>query len=204
MSRFNSQIGVQHFAYDAADAAEGLAIFFSQNGDATARFRFLVKAILDQGEIQVGEFYSSPPSSAAPLGALSRMIAGAVCPGARSWAVDVSCVGSPTIPNETQEVILASSRCYAEVGIQRVGERYNYAANAGAGSFTFTVLAGMKVTGIAAIGLTGGGSIIIGGGATITVPAGISANPEPRAPIAPNTNIVFNNVDWVVEYLESA
>lgn len=203
--RINSSIGVQEASYDSSEAGEGLAIFFSQGPSDTGRYRFLVKARLDEGVIQVGEFYSSPPGATSPLGALSRMVAGAICPGARTWSVDVSCVGSPDKPSpeENPEIILASSKCCTgPVGLSRVNERYAYSS--GSGTANFTVRAGMKITGIAAIGLTGGGSIVIAGGNTITVPESIAANPEPKAPIAPNSVIAFANVDWIVEYLESA
>lgn len=208
MSRLSSNVRVQSVGYDSSEAGEGLAIFFSQNGNDVGRWRFLVKARLDEGLIQVGEFYSSPPNSASPSTNLSRMIGGAICPGARSWTVDVSCISGadenlpPT--EETPEIILASSKCCsAPIGVSRVNERYAYAAGSGAIS-TFSVRAGMKITGIAAIGTGGGGAIQIGSGASVIVPANISANLSPESVIAPNTNIILSNVDWVIEYLESA
>jgi hypothetical protein len=62
----------------------------------------------------------------------------------------------------------------------------------------------MVVTGIAAFGLGGGGSVIIGPLDGIAVAAGVSVSLDPKAPIQANTVIHFINVDWVVEYLESA
>ncbi len=200
--RINSNLR-EEATYDGLDAGEGLAIFFSQNAGASARYRFLVKAITNQGPYEVGEFYSSPPNATVLPGRLSRMIAGAVCPGAKSWAVEVSCIALEAISPETAEIILTSSRCCTSpIGVTRVAERYNYRTVTTAGNFT--VLAGQRVTGIAAFGLTGGGTITIAGGATITVPAGVSVNLEPGAIIAPNAVIAFANVDAVIEYLESA
>ena len=200
--RVNSRL-VEQASYDGADAGEGLAVFFSQNGNAVGRYRFLVKAKTSQGVFDIGEFYSSPPTATALPGRLSRMIAGAICPGATSWTVEVSCVPSPEIPSdETADIILTSSKCFAQIGVTRVGERYAYHADSG--TQNFTVLAGMKVTGIAAVALGGGGSVVIAGGNTITIPAGNSINLSPESVLAPNSIIAFTNVDWVVEYLESA
>lgn len=201
--QLDSKLNVQRATFDGSDAGEGLAIFFTQNGDSVCRWRFLVQAMIGEGVYDVGEFYSSPPLATARPGRLSRMVAGAVCPGATSWAVEVSAVPIATeIAPETAEIILSSSRCYAQVGVQRVGERYAY--HAGTGTQNFTVLAGMKVTGIAAVGLGGGGTLQVAGGDIITIPAGISINLEPAVSISPNSVIAFVGVDWAIEYLESA
>ena len=207
--RVNSKaLQTQEVAFDGSEAGEGLAIFFSQNADATSRWRFLVKAMVYEGVYDVGEFYSSPPGATNPTGRLSRMIAGAICPGATSWVVQLSCVGfleeeTLIVPAETADIILASSKCCTSpVGVSRVGERYKYHANSG--TQNFTVLAGMKVTGIAAIGIGAGGTVVVAGGDTITVPLGVSINLAPERSIPPNSVIAFTSVDWVIEYLESA
>lgn len=202
--RINSRAGTQEVAFDDVDAGEGLAVFFSQNGESTARYRFLVKAIIDTGVYDVGEFYSSPPLATVIPGRLSRMIAGAVCPGATSWRVSVSAVrdSEGQIPEDTADIILASTRCFAQMGVTRVAERYNYAASNTTG--TFTVQAGMRITGIAAYGLGVGATVVIAGGNTITVPTGVSIALEPGVSIPPNSNISITNCDWVIEYVESA
>lgn len=204
MSRVNSKANVQRFTFDGSDAGEGLAVFFSQNGGASARWRCLVQAMIGEGVYDVGEFYISPPLATALPGRLTRMVAGAICPGATSWAVEISAVPSieGLIPVETAEIILASSKCYSLPGVNRVAERYAYHANSG--TQNFTVLAGMRVTGIAAVALTGGGSVTIAGGDSISIPAGNSVNLEPGVSIPPNSVIALVNVDWVIEYLESA
>lgn len=203
--RINSKAGVQFAALDDADSGEGLAIFLSQGGDSVCRYRFLIKARIGDGTYDVGEFYSSPPLATTVPGRPSRMIAGAICPGAEAWSIEVSAVGDEDdeIVAETANVVLSSSRCCANPGVNRVGERYQYATGTGASS-NFLVLAGMKVTGISAFGLTGGGLVIIGSGDTIIVPEGVGANLAPQASISPNTSIDFTDVDWIVEYLESA
>jgi len=202
-TRVNSRLVVET-DFDGAEAGEGLAIFFSQGPVDVGRYRFLVRAITSQGTYDMGEFYTSPPGATAIPGRLTRMVAGAVCPGATSWNVHVSCVPSPETPaDETAEVTLTSSKCCtAPIGVTRVAERYAY--HAGSGTSTFTVRAGMRVTGIAVVGLTGGGTITIAGGDAITVPVGVGMNLEPGGVIAPNSAIVLTNVDWVIEYLESA
>jgi hypothetical protein len=205
--RINSKLGTQHAALDDTDAGEGLSIFFSQDGPSVCRYRFVVKARIDEGLYDMGEFYSSPPlSTALNPGRLSRMIAGAVCPGATGWSVEVSAVPiAGEIAPETADIILASSRCCTgPVGTTRVNERYRYLTDQTAVPQNVTILAGQKVTGIAAIGLTGGGTVEINSGPTVTVPEGISFNFEPGASIPPNSVIAFDNVDWVIELLESA
>ena len=212
MSRVNSQL-TEVVSYDDTEAGEGLAIFFGQNGDSVARYRFLVKAITDQGVFDVGECYSSPPLATPIPGRLTRMIAGAVCPGATSWSVEVSCVGSLEdgsiiIPqDDTAEIILTSTKCFTSpIGVSRVSERYHFATgNSFGGTQDFTVLPGRVITGIAAYGLAGGGTITITDiSGTITVPDGVSVNLQPGGSIPPNSLITLGNVDWVVEYLESA
>ncbi len=202
MARVNSKGNVQRLTFDGSDAGEGLSIFFSQNGDSAARWRCLVQAFLGEGVYDVGEFYISPPLATVRPGRLSRMVAGAVCPGATSWSVELSAVPDTEglIPAETGDVILGSSKCYSAPGVNRVAERYAYHAGVNG---NFTVLPGMKVTGIAGIS-TGAGTIVIAGGNTITVPNGTSANLSPEGSIAPNSVIAFTNIDWVIEYLESA
>lgn len=205
--RINSKSGTQYATFDGSAAGEGLAIFLSQNGDSAVRYRFLVKAMIGEGVYDIGEFYSSPPLSTAIPGRLSRMIAGAVCPGTTSWGVQISAVPdvNNNIPAETAEIILASSRCCTSpIGVSRVSERYQYAAGSTGATDNFLVLAGMKITGISAIGLIGGGTVVIGSDNTITVAEGVGINLAPEASISPNTTILLSDVSWVIEYVESA
>jgi len=220
MTQISSKSGTQFAAIDDADSGEGLAIFFSQDGDAIGRYRVLVKALIDQGIYDMGEFFISPPDiastlpvpTAAPFGRLSRMVAAAVCPGAIGWSVEVTpyfqvgTVNEPEAPEELADIVLASSKCCtAPVGVNRVGERYVYIAGTAVGPPTqYAVLPGQTVTGIACIGSAGGGSFTIDGGSTMLVAAGISVNFEPKAPIPPNAIIEFTDVTFAIEFLESA
>lgn len=207
--RIDSRAGVQ-FGGIEDQAGEGLSIILSQTGDAQARYRFLVKAKTSQGTYDIGEFYTSPPNlnNNNPPGRLSRAVAMAVCPGAVSWSIQVSAVpGSDgALPDETADVILASSKCYtAPVGVERVGERYTYRSGLATGvTQNVTVLAGRKVLSLGGIGLAGGGTIVIGSGNTVAVPDGIGVNMEPGSTIPPNAVIAFTNVAWALELLESA
>lgn len=204
--RINSALDTQHATFDGSGGGEGLAIFFSQEGGAIARYRFQVSAITNDGTLQVGTFYSSPPNATIINGNLTRLLAIAVCPGAISWAVDIRrmVIGEGALSKETAEVTLASSKCCTgPAGVRRVDERFAYHAGAGAG--TVTLLAGQTVTGISAVGTGPGGTVIIGGGDTITVTTGIGMSLEPKGLISPGVPaIAFTNVDWVIEYLESA
>jgi len=208
--RINSSAGNQEVALDDSDSGEGLAIFLSQQGQSVARYRFQVKVVIDQGIYDIGEFYGSPPAATAIPGRLSRMIGGAVCPGATGWRVAVSAlnVAGESLPpeDEVADVILASSKCCTSpMGVSRVNERYGYDAGASpAATANYSVPGGRTVTGIAALGLSGGGTVVIAGGDTITIPDGISINLEPGAFLGPNSVIAFTNVNFAVEYLESA
>lgn len=206
-----TRAGTQEVGLDDSDSGEGLAVFFSQDGESTARYRLQIKAVIDQGIYDIGECYVSPPIvSAAPPGRPSRMVAGAICPGAMGWRVSVTPVGNANQPppdDEIARIILASSKCCSSpIGVSRVNERYGYVAGSAVSptAVNYTVLPGQKITGIGAIGLTGGGTVVINGGNPIVVPDGISANPEPMGPIPANAVIQFNNVDYVIEFLESA
>jgi len=80
------------------------------------RYRFLVKAMIGEGIYQVGIFYSSPPNIGGASGPLTRMIGGAVCPGATSWAVDVSAVDvgegvTPETSMSAQQNLQSRSAC---------------------------------------------------------------------------------------------
>ncbi len=205
--RILSKGQTQRATFDGEGAGEGLSVFFSQNGDSTARYRCLVQAMLSEGVYDVGEFFISPPLvTTGTAGRLSRMVAAAVCPGATSWSVEVSSVplADGSIPADTADIILASSKCCtAPVGVSRVGERYDYNAGSG-GTTAFVALAGRRITGITGYGLGGGGSIQIPTRQLITVPAGVSVNLEPGAILLPNTTIILTNLNWVVEFVESA
>lgn len=204
--RINSKAGVQRAAFDGASAGEGLSVFFSQNGNSTARYRALVRAMLSEGEFDVGEFYISPPVvTTGVAGRLSRMVAAAVCPGATSWSVEISAVPAPdTIPEETADIILSSSKCCtAPVGVTRVGERWDYNAGSG-GTQSFVAYPGRRVTRVTGYGLGGGGSIQVPTRPLITVPAGVSVELDPQGAMIPNATFTLTNLDWVVEFLESA
>lgn len=206
----NSKLRSQVAALDDTDCGEGLSIFFSQNGDDTVRYRFLVKVKTDQGLYDIGEFYSSPPlATPTRPGRLSRMLAAAVCPGAVGWSVEVEAMPAVgvevAIPPEVAKIILNSSKCCtAPVGVHRVNERYLYSAGSVAVATNIVVPPGRTVTGIAVIGHTGGGIVSVGGGDTITVPENVSMNLQPGAHLPPNALISLDDVDYVIEYLESA
>ena len=206
--RINSKLGTQHATYDGQDAGEGLAIFFSQGPEDVSRFRFQVKAITSEGTLQVGQFFSSPPNATSPTGPLTRMLAAAVCPGAKSWAVDITCEDSSVTP-ETAEVRLVSSKCCtAPVGVTRVGERYLYVAgNVLGGTTTFQIPIGRKLTswGVVASGV-GNGSVQLSANTAdiITVPNGFTAGAEPKAQFDGRESITFTNVTYFAEFLEGA
>ena len=207
--RINSLAGTQRGTFDGGKAGEGLSIFFSQQATDDVRYRFLISAITDQGTMQVGEFFSSPPNATDPIGQLTRMLAGAVCPGANSWAVDVSAVEQEEAnPEEVAELILSSSRCCtAPIGVTRVGERYIYIAgdSLGGGTNGIPVAAGRTISSWGALASAGtDGSVTVGAGPTILVPAGFSVNSQPKVPLTGNTVIAFFNVAYFLELLESA
>lgn len=206
--KVQSKAGTNFAALDDSSAGEGLAIFFSQSASDNTRWRFDVYARLNTGQdLLVGFFYVSPPNATNPVGPLTRQVGAAVCPGAVTWNVVASPgAGSQAASQETGDITLISSKCCtAPVGVSRVGERYGYSA--GAGNAAIPVVQGQTITGISAVGLTGGGTVVLGPGNTITVPAGVGMSLEPQALIqlpVSSPLIVFTNVDWVVEYKESA
>ncbi len=214
--KVQAKAGSQWARLDDSDAGEGLAIFFSQSESDTVRWRFDVYAKVDNGaELLVGWFYVSPPSATDPIGPVTRQVGAAVCPGAITWSVCASpALGSVSATNESNNITLVSSKCCtAPVGVTRVGERYGYLADTspGATQVVSTILPGRTVTAISAFGLAGGGTVQINSGPTITVPSGVGLNLEPKALIqkvdastGASPTISMTNVDWVIEYLESA
>lgn len=208
--KLQAKAGSQFAALDDSDAGEGLAIFFSQSDTDTTRWRLEVSATLDNGaEKLVGFFYVSPPNATTPLGTLTRQVAAAVCPGAKSWSVMCRPSGGPIAAAEqTADIELASSKCCtAPVGVTRVGERYGYMAGVVPNVVTsFAVLPGQTITRIVANNNTGVlGSISINGGGSIPIPTGTSITLEPKGVIPPGpAALTFLNAEWVAEYTESA
>jgi hypothetical protein len=201
--RINSKAGVQHATFDGEFAGEGLTIFLSQNAGSNSRYRFQVSAITDQGTLQVGVLYSSPPNATVPTGPLTRAIATAVCPGAKGWAVDIVSANSSPEVDDTSNVILISSKCCTSpVGVTRIAERYVYVA--GTVTTSFPVPAGKTVKSFAAIAGAIDGTVEIGPGDLINVPAGTSVQGTPGAAFIGVTQIAFTNVSYFVEFLESA
>jgi hypothetical protein len=213
MTKVDSKSGTQLLGLDDSDCGNGLAIFVSQEPTATVRYRLRVKAKIDQGTYDMGEFFLSPPVvTAAPTGRLSRLVAVCTCPGAVGWSLEVKAIPGPDeddsdIPEETADIVLSSSKCCGtQPGLVRVSERYGYIAGTAITPTVtnYSVLAGQKVTGIAAIGLTGGGTLTINGGNVILVNDGVSISLDPKADIPPNGVIAFDNVIFALEFLESA
>ncbi len=210
--RINSSKQVQHATFDGEKAGEGLAIFFSQGALDVARYRFQVSADVDQGTLQLGVFYSSPPSATTPTGPLTRAIAMAVCPGATGWSVDVLRVDVPAegpLTQETANLILSSTKCCtAPVGVTRVGERYVYGAGDSlGGADTVVVPAGRVIkswSAVASGGTDGAVQMPPAIGPIIAVPAGFSVSAEPGAAFIGIESILFTNVEYFIEYLEGA
>jgi hypothetical protein len=208
--KIQAKAGYAAATLDDSDAGEGLAIFFSQGATDVTRWRVEVLAKVDSGaELLVGVFFVSPPNATPFPGQLTRQVAAAVCPGAKSWSVIISAaVGSQAAQPETADITLISSKCCtAPVGLSRVSERYRYEAGSQAGGIAVGLQPGSTPTGISAVGLAGGGTVQIGTGAVITVAAGVGLSLEPKALIQAaigSASITFTNVSWVVEFLESA
>ncbi len=201
----------QSATLDDSNAGEGLAIFFSQGLTDEGRWRLEVFAELDDGrDLLVGTVFISPPTATNPIGPPTRQVAAAVCPGAKSWSVlAVNALNTQSGASESADINLYSSKCCtAPVGLSRVNERYGYKANTTpGGSQLASLLPGQTITRITAFGLVGGGTVVLGPGNTITVAAGVSINLEPKALIRLTTgfpDITFTNVNWLIEFLESA
>jgi len=205
--KVQAKAGYAFASLDDSDAGEGLAIFFSQSATDTQRWRLEVYATLDNGmNMLVGFFYVSPPNAInPPTGPLSRQVAAAVCPGAKSWEVIASAVGgSAAANNEMASIHLASSKCCtAPVGVTRVGERYGFESGVAAAPTNFNVLPGRTITRITVSGIAPGGQVNLGYGTLATVPTGVVLTLDPKAPIV-SAQISFNLVNYAVEYLESA
>jgi hypothetical protein len=206
--KIQARAGSTSLYLDDSNAGEGLSIYLSQSSDAQARWNFEVYAKLDSGEnYYVGQFDTTNPGGTTPPGKPTRLVAIAVCPGATSWSVIVTpSVGAQAAPNEVANVTLSSSKCCtAPAGLQRVGERYSYRAGVAVGAVPFIVTPGRVITRITALGVAPGGSVQLGTGEDIvTVPAGVTVVFEPKAPLFSSAHITLTNVNWQIEYLDSA
>ncbi len=192
---------------DTEEAGESLSIFLSQQNDALARLRFEVYAILSSGgDLLVGSFFTSPPQATDPQGPPTRMVAYAVCPGAIGWVV-YSSLAEPTVNkpgSESYGVDLGSSKGYsAPCGVYRVGQRYSYYAGATTDT-SYTVVPGQKILSWSATAPSADGTVVLGTGRTIQVPKGQSVQAEPGSGLLMSESFIFTNVDWFIEFLESA
>jgi|SRR6478735_5643213 len=203
-----AKAGAAFARLDDSDAGEGLAIFFSQSGPDTVRWRLDVYAKLDTGaECLVGTLYVSPPGVTTPAGPLSRQVGAAVCPGAKTWSVCAyPASGSQAALGESAQIELTSSKCCtAPVGVTRVGERYAYRSGSPPGPTVFSAAAGRVITRLTAVAIAPGGSVQVGSGEDIiAIPTGTTLILEPKAPIPAFAQITLTNVNWTIEFLESA
>lgn len=191
--------------YDSEEAGESLAIFLSQDPSDVARYRFDVYAILSQGgNMQIGTFFTSPPTATDPLGNPTRLVAYGSCPGAIGWTVRHRLAEVGSANGESYGVDLSSSRgIVSPAGVTRVNERYVYAS----GQTTdtgFTINPGQKVISWSAVAPSANGTVQLGTGQVIQVPAGTSVQGEPGDTFLDAEAFVFSNVDWFIEILESA
>ena len=193
-------------AYDSEEAGESLAIFLSQTPGDSARLYFAVYAILSSGgQLLVGTFNSSPPIATDPQGQPTRLVAYASCPGAVGWTVRhglaASYIGGV---HESYGVDLGSSKgIVSPSGVTRVNQRYNYAAGQTTDT-SYTVAPGQKILSWTAVAPSTAGSVQLGTGQVIQVPAGAAVQAEPGSGLLAAENFTFTNVDWFIEYLESA
>lgn len=202
--RIRSKGGTQFGAFDG-DGGEGLAIFLTQKNTDVSRYRFNVIAKTSQGPLEVGVFFSSPPTCILPTGSPTRMVAGAVCPGAESWDVYVTCADQNPA-DETALVVLTSSKCCTSpIGVTRVSERYAYFAGKTPALSTFNVLPGMRILSWSAVASQGvDGSVDLGASPVIIVPSGFSVSGTPGQGLFDTEAFSFTNCEWFIEYLESA
>lgn len=198
--QISSKAGPQFATYEGV-GGEGLGIFLSQDSLSTVRYVFDVKAKTDQGDLLVGSFVSSPPTATTPRGQPSRLVAVASCPGAQTWSVEIQALLGSNAPAEYADVVLASSIAPFGGGLQRVSERYAYRAGVGG---SLPIVPGQRLLTWSAIAGAVAGSVQLGAGDVIPVPANSSVQAEPGKGLLSVQNLTFTNVDWFVEYLESA
>ena len=185
-----------------SDGLGGLAIRLAQpprvGGVAnTARYRFEVYAETDEGDYLVGTFVTCPPGRQ-----LTRAVAMANCPGARSWKLLISKVKDTSY--DGAEVSCSVGRPSGEPGLQRVSERFKYYSGGAANNVA--VLAGETVMGWTAASDAGGSSVVIDGGSTITVPPSGSMSGGGGGLIEGPLTITFGagTISYLVEVAESA
>jgi hypothetical protein len=80
------------------------SIYLSQEATSQASWRFIVRALFDEGAVTMGDFEAEPPG---PGVIPSRLVAVANAPGAIGWAISANTPGS----NERAAAWLASNRC---------------------------------------------------------------------------------------------
>jgi hypothetical protein len=90
-----------------------LSIHLSQQADSGAVWTIRVRVQIAQGWFRLGQFVTN---TVATDGAPARVVGFASCPGARGWALEVSC---PTDAEIADLVIQSSKCCSAVLGVTK-------------------------------------------------------------------------------------
>ncbi len=186
------------------DGKGGLSIFVNQPKGSTAKWRFSVRCVTDEGEFFVGEFTITPPASNTDL-VLTRAVGVANMPGAKEWSIFVD------LADGAQDGATASLAvgccCGNEPGVSRVGERYKYYTGTAA---TVTLGPDEQVIGWSAFAIAAGATVTIAAGSTsgggaIPVPVGGAVSGNPAGSLTGIHTLAFAGTSgYLVEVLESA
>lgn len=204
---FRLDRGVADGSIQDPDCKGGLTIFFSQNSETQAHWRFTVKARTDEGLFNLGTFCTSlPANTTGPANRTTpgRVVAIANCPGAKDWTVSVTRAEAvlDSDPPDWPEVSLAVGESIGPPGLVRVAERYtHYSGVAGA----VALLPGDRVVGWSAIAGGGGGTLTIDALPAIVIPANATAAGSTGGNLeGPATMTFAGTIAYLVEIARSS
>lgn len=204
---FRLDRGVSDGSIADPDCKGGLSIFFSQDPETDAHWRFTVKAKTDEGLFNLGTFCTSlPANTLPPLNRTTpgRVVAIANCPGASEWTVSVTRAetDASATDGDWPEVSLAVGECIGPPGLVRVSERYtHYSGVAGA----VVLLPGDRVVGWSAVADPVGGTVTIGGLPAIIIPPNATAAGSTGGNLeGPVTMTFAGTIAYLVEIARSA
>jgi len=198
MSVVLKKSGTQASSVDGdAEGRGGLAIALSQPKGSTARWKFSVRAQVPDGDFSIGEFTTSPPAN----NRLSRIVAIANCPGAKSWTVLVNLADGE---GDDASLSLAVGDMTGTPGLSRVSERYKQYEDTAAA--IQPILAGETVLGWTVAAGPAGATLTIDSFGVITItPNGSVSGGGGGLIDGPDTFTFAGDIlSWLIEIAESA
>lgn len=189
---------------DDPDSRGGLTIYLSQPVNGIS-WNIKVYAKADEGLFELGRFTTSIPQQIVgqDVRTLSRVVAIANCPGAKSWTLEIARADSDDEPDHSK-LSMAVGCCIGPPGVTRVGERYRYYTGVDG---LAQILPGDRIVGWTAIAGPLGGSVVFAPSALlpVVIPPNASLSGSTGGNQEGLVNMIFaGTLSYIIEVARSA